>query len=117
MPIRTRITQAARQRGTTAAAVARQLDLYPSNISAMDAGARAVSLRTLSRIARMLDCGLEDLVEVRWGAERPVYRAPSVAEQLAVREAGTPDGVEKGWVHTTMLAWQRHAGFRRHPPP
>ena len=44
--------------------------------------------------------------------ELPVYRTPSVARKLAERELDAQDGADKGWVHTAMLAWQRHARFR-----
>jgi len=115
MPIRTRITDMARQRGFTAREVARRLKLYPSNVSAMDAGRRTVSLRVLARVARCLECSVGDLLEETSEVERPVFRNRVLAQRLAAREASVPDGTERGWVHAAMLAWQRHAGFQRHP--
>jgi len=74
-------------------------------------------LKTLSRIGQLLGCGLGDLLETTWGGDRPVYRDRALAKKLAERDEGTPDGVERGWVHAVMLAWQRHAGFRRRASP
>ncbi len=111
--VRTRIRQVARQRGFTAREVARGVKCYPSNLSAMDAGRRPVSLRTLARIARWLGCSVGDLVEDSWGSERPVYRRRALTNRLATREEAALDGTDRAWVHAAMLAWQRHAGFRR----
>ncbi|MBI3318842.1 MAG: helix-turn-helix transcriptional regulator [Candidatus Omnitrophica bacterium] len=113
MTLRTRITQAARERGTTAAEVARRLHLYRSNLSAMDAGRRLASLRTLARVAQLLDCGLGDLLEVGWGTEGPIFRRRELNLRLQERDLGIPDGSERGWVHAALLAWQRHYGAGR----
>src|SRR3990167_11264453 len=69
MPIRTRITEVARERGWTAARVARHLGLYRSNLSAMDAGRRSVSLQALNRIAECLGVSPSDLIEATPTAE------------------------------------------------
>ena len=106
--IRTRITAEARARGLTAAEVARRLGWYRSNISAMDAGRRAVSLRALARVADMLGCGPGDLLESGPAAAHGVFRQRRLNVLLAKRDLGTPDGTEKGWVHAVQLAWQRH---------
>lgn len=116
MKTRTRITDVARQRGFTAAETARRLGLYPSNVSAMDAGRRSVSLRTLSRIAQLLGCGLGDLLESTTDVDRSPYRNRRLAQRLAERDHGAPDGSEKGWAHVALLAWQRHVGFRQARP-
>ena len=101
----------ARQRGTTAAELARRLGLYRSNLSAMDAGTRAVSLRTLGRLAQALGCAPGDLLEVTWGSGTAVFRRHALNRRLEERDLGVPDGVERGWVHAGLLAWQRH--YRR----
>ena len=108
MALRTRIKHVAKERGVTAAEVARRLRLYPSNLSAMDSGARSVSLRTLNRIAQLLDCGLGDLLEVTWGPEGSPFGQRDLALRLKERDLGTPDGSERTWVHRALLAWQRH---------
>ena len=108
MRIRTRITQLAHQRGLTAAEVARRLGLYRSNLSAMDAGRRSVSLKTLSRIAQVLACSPGELLEPHGEAESPVFRDPALNSRLETLEAELVDGTECGWVHTVLLAWQRH---------
>lgn len=108
MTIRTRIRDVARSRGTTAAEVARRLGWYRSNLSAMDAGTRAPSLRALVRLGRYLDCGPGDLLDLRWGPATAVFRQPRLNARLHERDRGTPDGLDKGWVHASLLAWQRH---------
>ena len=113
MPIRTRITQMARERGTTASEVARRLRLYRSNLSAMDAGRRSVSLRTLDRIAACLGCSPGELLALDEGARRPVFGRSELNARLAARDARLTDGTERTWVHVVLLAWQRH--YRRRP--
>ena len=108
MTLRTRITKVAHERGFTAAEVARHLRLYRSNLSAMDAGRRAPSLRVLARIAWFLRCSVGDLIEMAPFDERPVFHRRDLQLRLMERDLGTPDGLEKGWVHTVLLAWQRH---------
>ncbi|MBI3088064.1 MAG: helix-turn-helix transcriptional regulator [Candidatus Omnitrophica bacterium] len=106
--MRTRITDMAHARGLTAAAVARRLRLYPSNLSAMDAGRRAISLKALARVARMLDCSPGDLLGCSEEPTGLLYRQPRIRERLCLREGAAPDGAERGWVHRVLLAWQRH---------
>ena len=108
MRIRTCIGQVARERGMTAAEVARRLRLYRSNLSAMDAGRRSVSLRALGRIADVLGCSPSELLERDRGAERPVFRSARLNARLAERDAALIDGTDRTWVHTVWLAWQRH---------
>ena len=108
MTFHTCIKKTAKECGLTMVEVARQLGLYPSNLSAMDSGSRAVSLRTLNRIAQLLDCGLGDLLEVTESPNVPVFRQRDLDRRLKTRDLGIADGTERGWVHTTLLAWQRH---------
>ena len=112
MRIRTRIAAMARARGLTAAEVARRLGWYRSNVSAMDAGHRSVSVRALARLSQVLGCGPADLLEMIGDREPPVFPRSALNQRLRKRDEGTPDGLEKAWVHTTTLAWQRHYGAR-----
>lgn len=111
MRIRTRIGQVARERGTTPAAVARRLHLHRSNLSAMDAGRRAVSLTALSRLAAALHCSPGELLEA--SDDAPVFRRSMLNARLHTRDAGLADGSERGWTHRVLLAWQRH--YRARP--
>ena len=113
MGLRTRITTVAKQRGLSAAEVARKLRLYPSNLSAMDAGTRPVSLRLLLRIAEFLHSSPADLIEVNPPqGDGPLWRG--LSPLLDERMQSLPDGTERGWVHTTLLAWQRHYAQVKH---
>jgi DNA-binding Xre family transcriptional regulator len=96
----------------TVAEVARRSGLYRSNLSAMDAGRRAVSLRLLERLGRLLACSPGELLEGNWTPQRPLFRRPALERALEARDRGLTDGLERGWVHTTLLAWQRHYGRR-----
>ena len=111
--MRTRIQEVARERGRTAAELARQMGLYRSNLSAMDAGRRTPSLRLIGRLSEELNCSVGDLLEIRQGPEAPVFRKASVERRLLERDRGVHDGAEKGWVPTALLAWQRYYGVRR----
>ena len=113
MALRTRVTLMARQRGLTAAEVARRLRLYPSNVSAMDAGRRAVSLRLLGRIAAVLDCHPGELLEIDRPSAGALFSQRGLNEALGRRERRLIDGTECGWVHAALLAWQRHYAHRR----
>ncbi len=116
MGIRTRITAMAKQRGWTAAEVARQLGMYRSNLSAMDAGRRTVSLRTLGRLARLLGCHPGELLTIEDDPAPGIFRNAHLTRQLEARERHVTEGAERGWVHTTQLAWQRHYARRRSRP-
>ena len=108
MGMRTRIKEASKERGWTVKELAQRLNLYPSNLSAIDSGNRPVSLRLLSRIAECLDCGLGDLLEITWGAQKDPFDRPDLALRLKMRDVGTADGSERLWVHNVILSWQRH---------
>ncbi len=97
----------------TAAEIARQLGFYRSNFSAMDAGKRPVSVKTLARVGKVLGCSIGDLIEVHWEPEGPVFRNRLLQRRMEERDYGAPDGLERGWVHAVLLAWQRHGGFRK----
>lgn len=98
----------ARERGFTAAELARRLGLHRSNLSAMDAGTRSVSLQALGRLSKALACSPGELLELTWGAGGPVFRQAALNRRLEAREAGAADGSERRWAHAALLAWQRH---------
>ena len=112
MRIHTCITRTARERGMTAAEIARRLGLHRSNLSAADAGRRALSLSALGRIADVLACSPGELVERAEVTQHSVFRSARLNARLAVRDAGLADGAECSWVHAVALTWQRH--YRGH---
>ncbi len=113
MRIRTCITRVARERGTTAAEVARRLRLYRSTLSAADAGRRALSLRAPGRIAEFLGCSPGELVERAAPSDPRVFRNSQLNALVLRRDASLTDGTERAWAHTVLLAWQRHYRPRR----
>ncbi|MBI2093884.1 MAG: XRE family transcriptional regulator [Candidatus Omnitrophica bacterium] len=108
MTIRTRITTEARVRGLTAAELAKRLGWYRSNISAMDAGRRSVSLRTLARLSEVLGCSPGELLEMNKEQEHPLFRQAKLNQRLIERDQRAVDGLERGWVNAVQLAWLRH---------
>lgn len=108
MKVRIRITREARARGLTAADVARRLGWYRSNLSAIDAGVRAVSLGRLFRVAECLGCSPGDLLEPVPEHDRPLFRQAGFDEALRQRDLRALDGAEKSWVHAAQFAWRRH---------
>ena len=113
MTVRTRIKAEAKARGFTVAELARRLGWYRSNLSAMDAGRRTISLRALSRVAELLGCSAGELME----SSRPdvrVFRAARVNARMLEWDRRGVDGLDKSWVSTAQLAWIRH--YRRRKP-
>ncbi len=90
----------------TASEIARRLNLYRPNLSAMDAGRRTVSLKLLGRIAELLSCSPADLIQV----EPPLqpFSSQRMLRLLQKKEASFPDGADRSWVHRVLLAWQKH---------
>jgi transcriptional regulator with XRE-family HTH domain len=110
----TRITEEARERGWTAAEIARKLKLYRSNLSSADAGKRSVSLGALARIAAYLGLSPGDLIEMNPAGKGSYLFSPRLSAALHRRSLETPDGSERGWTHKSLLAWQRHFKLARH---
>jgi DNA-binding Xre family transcriptional regulator len=111
MMIRTRIQAEAHARGFTVAELARRLGWYRSNLSAMDAGRRAISLRALSRVAALLGCSPGELIDD--SPEVRLFRDARVNARVRAWDQRAVDGEDKSWVSTVQLAWIRHYGFRK----
>ena len=107
MRLRTKITEMAHEQGMSAAELARQIGTFRSNLSLIDAGKRPVSLRLLERIAGLMNLSPLDLLE-RKSDSAPVFQNRKRMKRLADYDDAIPDGMEKGWVHAVMLAWQNH---------
>ena len=105
--VRTNVRGEASLRGMTLSEVARKLDLYLSNLSAMDSGSRPVSLRQLSRIARFLHCGVGDLI-LSSEEEKPLFHEKALNRAVDRIEALSEDGTDKSWVPKVTLAVNRH---------
>ena len=43
-----------------------------------------------------------------------IFVRRALNQRLREWDLGTPDGLEKAWVHQLMLAWQRHYLTHRH---
>ena len=112
MRIRTRITAEARARGFTAAELARRLGWYQSNVSAMDAGRRTISLRGLARVSQLLGCSPGELLEVSSEDERTIFTKAAANRRLQERD-DQGGGSDKSWVHAAQLSWLRHYQARR----
>ncbi len=111
MRIRTRIKIEARARGFTVAELARRLGWYRSNLSAMDAGRRTISMHALSRVAALLGCSLGELMDS--SPEIRLFRDARVNARVLEWDRRAVDGLDKSWVSTVQLAWIRH--YRRRP--
>ena len=107
MPLHTRITDMAHERGMNAAEISRRAGLFRSNISSMDAGKRSVSLQLLERVAESLGLSPIDLLDQKLDLT-PVFKRQKIMKRLLDLDRAGADGLEKGWVHNVMLAWQNH---------
>lgn len=87
--------------------VAKKLGFYLSNLSAMDSGRRAISLKRLAKIAAFLHCSIGDLI-VNSGGEKKIFREEVLNDLLERIEASQEDGTDKSWVPKVMLAQKRH---------
>ena len=103
MPIHTRITYLARERGYSAAEIAKQLGLYPSNISAMDSGRRSFSIKLLIKLSELLNVSPIDLLAV--GSD---FEESRFSDRIVERETIAQDGKDRAWVHNLQLAWRKH---------
>lgn len=112
MKIRTRIQAEAHARGFTVAELARRLGWYRSNLSAMDAGRRAISVRALHRLAALLGCSPGELIES--SPEIRLFRNARVNARVIEWDRRALDGEDKSWVSAAQVAWIRHY-HRRHP--
>ena len=105
--VRTRIAEVARERGLTPAIIARNLHLYPSNLSNMDKGQRSVSLKALARIALFLGASASDLITVSPIEETRPFMNDRLNKALAKKDQ-TGSDTDRSWLHVTMLAWRKH---------
>lgn len=113
MAIRTRIKAEAHARGFSVSELAHRLGWYRSNLSAMDAGRRTISLRALSRVAALLGCSPGELL-IETPTTLRLFRDPKANARVIEWDRRTVDGLDKSWVSTVQLAWIRH--YRRRRP-
>lgn len=101
-----RIKELSHEQGMRMGELAHSLKMPLSNLSAINAGYRSVSLPLLTRIAKRLGCTVPELFE----EEKPASAFRNVRLEQAVRqlEASNPFGIEKGWVHRLNFALERH---------
>lgn len=103
-----RIKEIAREKGMTLISIARAIGITRFNMSAIASGARGVSLKVLLKIARILDCTVDELIVNR---ERIVlFRNKAIRSVVELLERRSFQGQDKTWVHRVMLA--RHAHYR-----
>jgi len=106
MEKRLKIKEIARERGITLSSIARKLGMSRSNMSAIASGARGVSLKVLSKISRILDCGIDELVS---SEKHPsLFRDKKLQFFLKNVENQNYDGIDKTWVNRVMLAQKMH---------
>ncbi len=110
--VRTVLKEEAALRGMTLTELSERLGLYLSNLSGMDGGKRSVSLKRLSRIARLLHCGVEDLI-VSSEREQHLFGEKSLNKALERMEQSNEDGTDKSWVPKVMLSFNRHYARKR----
>ena len=103
-----KLKEIARERGVTLSAIARHFKMHRSNMSAIAAGERGVSLRFLRRLCAYLSCGMDELVGD--AQEMTVFKETAAEAALRAREAGNFDGMDKTWVNQLMLGQRVHYG-------
>jgi len=103
-----RIKEVAKESGITLSSVARKLGIHRSNMSAIASGSRGVSLKTLKRIGRILDCSIDELIEPEKRA--PVFKNKKSKSVLDRIEKANYDGIDKSWVDRLMFAQRTHYG-------
>ena len=101
-----RIKEYAYEQGMRLGDVARKLRMPFSNLSAIAAGRRNVSIRLLGRIAGLLNCSISELFEEE--GRKPVFRSERLDQALLEIEEANPFGIEKGWIHRLTLTQQKH---------
>lgn len=105
--VRTDVRRVASLRGMTLSDVSRGLEIYLSNLSAMDAGKRSVSLKKLSKIAQFLHCSVGDLI-VNSGREGGLFQKKALDKAVRRIEESYEDGTDKSWVPKVTLSFMRH---------
>ena len=108
MEKRLKIKEVAKERGVTLSSIAGKLGIPRSNMSAIASGARGVSLRTLRKISRILDCGIDDLIFSE--KHPPFFKDKKLQIFLKTVESQNYDGIDKTWVDRLMLAQKIHYG-------
>lgn len=108
MKRRFRIKDIAKERGMTLSEIAKRLGIPRSNMSAIASGRRGVSLKVLSKIGRILDCGIDELILPE--TDPPVYKDEKIESALKIIENQNYDGIDKTWVNSIMLAHAAHFG-------
>jgi DNA-binding Xre family transcriptional regulator len=101
-----RIKDAAKERGITLNMLAGALGIHRCNMSAIAAGARGLSLKTLKAISSILDCGLDELVYT--GINEAVFKDKKTQSLLDNIERRNYDGIDKTWVNSLMSAQRAH---------
>lgn len=100
-----RIKEVAYERGFTLKDIAEKLHIHLSNLSAIASGRRGVSLSVLESLSRILDCSIDELLNVDNPA---VFKDKRLQRFLEEREKGAIDGQDKTWVDRLMLLRNAH---------
>lgn len=101
-----RIKEIAQERGFTLISIARALRMHRSNLSAIASGSRGASLGVLRKLSRLLDCSVDELIDV--DAYPPVFKNKKLQILLDAREKDNAGGLDKTWVNRLMLAQNLH---------